>query len=169
MAAEGPRPTPLSHLSLLSNKPLATVDIFVDDYIGLGQNHVSNPLQNQRRVLFRRIDQMFRPNQPTDSTYRKEPISETKRTKEMGHGRLPTAFWVGTSTLLPTLCTWHLTALQKLSPLLNPFWFASGPPSTTGKCSWDNFGVCKLVCRAVKVNFPCFKQVWWQQPTITSV
>jgi hypothetical protein len=48
-----------SHRSLLSRRPIAYVDVFVDNFLGLGQGHPSNPLANQRCTLVTAIDDIF--------------------------------------------------------------------------------------------------------------
>ncbi len=75
------RPTPKSHCPHLRTKPTAYVDVFVDDFMGLGQDHGMNDLQNQRRTLMHNIDKVFRPLDLGDSKYRKEPISASKLDK----------------------------------------------------------------------------------------
>lgn len=75
-------PIPSSHRPLLQRAPLAYLDVYVDDFCGLGQDHPSNPLQNQRNVLLHRIDQVFRPSDAQDSAIRKEPISTKKLDKQ---------------------------------------------------------------------------------------
>ena len=72
------RPTPRSHGRLLRAKPTAVVDVFVDDFLAIGQEHHMNPLQNQRRTLMHNIDKVFRPNGPHENPYRKEPQSLSK-------------------------------------------------------------------------------------------
>mmetsp|Transcript_1284 Transcript_1284/g.2567 ORF Transcript_1284/g.2567 Transcript_1284/m.2567 type:complete len:585 (+) Transcript_1284:829-2583(+) len=76
-----PRPVPKSHEPLLYQRPLRKVEIFVDDFIGMGQDDPQNPLANQRNALSHNIDKVFRPNRPSDSPYRKEPQSQTKMAK----------------------------------------------------------------------------------------
>ena len=76
------RPTPLSHIPLLAHRPLAMIDVFVDDFLGFGQHTPHNPLPNQRRTILHRIDQVFRPNDLRDHSVRKDPISLSKLIKE---------------------------------------------------------------------------------------
>ena len=75
------RPIPRSHQSPLHKKPIHKVEVFVDDFIGIGQDHPQNPLSNQRAALSHNIDKIFRPNRPGDLKYRKEPQSQTKMAK----------------------------------------------------------------------------------------
>jgi hypothetical protein len=75
------RPIPKSHRPLTYRCPLCKVEVFVDDFIGMGQDHPSNPLHNQRAVLCHYIDKVFRPNQKGDNEYRKEPQSQSKMAK----------------------------------------------------------------------------------------
>lgn len=75
------RKIPKSHESRLYDRPLRKVEIFVDDFIGMGQNDPQNPLENQRAALSHNIDKIFRPNRATDSPYRKEPQSLSKMEK----------------------------------------------------------------------------------------
>ena len=64
-----------------ARKPTAYMDVFVDDFCGVGQDSQMNPLTNQRRALFHNIDKVFRPNDEYDHEYRKEPISISKLKK----------------------------------------------------------------------------------------
>ena len=75
------RRTPRSHEDWLYKRPLARSEIFVDDFILMGQDHPQNPLENQRSTLSHNIDKVFRPNGPNDSEYRKEPQSAKKMEK----------------------------------------------------------------------------------------
>ena len=75
------RPIPKSHKPLTYQRPLKKMEVFVDDFIGFGQDHPSNPLRNQRAVLSHNIDKVFRPNRPSDNQYRKEPQSQSKMAK----------------------------------------------------------------------------------------
>ena len=76
-----PRPISTSHKPLLYKRPLRKVDVFVDDFIGMGQDHPSNPLENQRAVLSHNIDKVFRRNGSQDHQWRKEPQSQSKMAK----------------------------------------------------------------------------------------
>jgi hypothetical protein len=58
-------------------KPVAMVDVFVDDFIGLCQGS-ENCRQTVRHVMFHSLDEIFRPLQPGDNPHRKEPASEKK-------------------------------------------------------------------------------------------
>ena len=71
----------LSHGGKLSKRPLAYVDVFVDDFLGAGQDRPSKPLENQRRVLMRAVDQVFRPSDDEDHEQREEPNSVSKLSK----------------------------------------------------------------------------------------
>lgn len=75
------RSIPLSHENRLYKQPIHKVEVFVDDFIGIGQDHPQNPLSNQRAALSHNIDKIFRPNRPSDSQYRKEPQSQSKMEK----------------------------------------------------------------------------------------
>jgi hypothetical protein len=58
-------------------RPLANVDVFVDDFIGLCQG--LKPRRNTvRRILLHSLDEVFRPLQANDNPHRKEPASEKK-------------------------------------------------------------------------------------------
>ncbi|CAJ1935372.1 unnamed protein product [Cylindrotheca closterium] len=57
------------------------MEVFMDDFVGMGQDHPSNPLENQRAVLSHNIDKVFQPNRPTDNQWRKEPQSQSKMAK----------------------------------------------------------------------------------------
>jgi len=70
-----PPPNPLlRHL----RRPLAAVDVFVDDFIALAQPATQH---STRRTLMHTIDQVFRPLAPSDPAHRTEPISVTKLAK----------------------------------------------------------------------------------------
>lgn len=75
------RPIPKSHQRLLYRRPLKKMEIFVDDFVGIGQDHPSNPLTNQRATLSHNIDKLFRPNRADDPPWRKEPQSQSKMAK----------------------------------------------------------------------------------------
>jgi hypothetical protein len=76
------RPVRLSHQARLFSKPVAYNDIFMDDFVGIGQQHKMNPLPNQRRVLMHRVDGIFRPSDSADGPHRQEPISVKKLDKQ---------------------------------------------------------------------------------------
>jgi hypothetical protein len=71
-----PRPTtqpPRIHRT----RPLAAVDVFVDDFIGLCQG--TNPTRHSvRRVLMHSLDEIFRLLHPADNPHRKEPALDKK-------------------------------------------------------------------------------------------
>jgi hypothetical protein len=75
-------PITQSHRRRLKPKPVAYVDVFVDDFCGLGQDHKMSPLVNQRRVLMHAIDKIFRPSDTLDKACQKEPISVSKLDKQ---------------------------------------------------------------------------------------
>lgn len=70
------RPTNIPHRKH-HPRPAASVDVFVDDFIGLCQGQQSRR-QQVRRVLLHSLDDVFRPLQPSDNPHRKEPASEKK-------------------------------------------------------------------------------------------
>ena len=61
-------------------KPLRTVDVFVKNFIGLAQEHLSKLLQKLKysccihHILLCAIDDVFRPNDKTNSHFRQEPV-----------------------------------------------------------------------------------------------
>jgi hypothetical protein len=61
-------------------RPLAKVDVFVDDFIGLGQGSPTQ-LSKIRRTLLHTLDQVLRPLDDLDDPHRKEPAS-TKKLKQ---------------------------------------------------------------------------------------
>ena len=63
------------------SRPLAKMDVFVDDFCGTLQDTAQNPATNQRRVLFHNLDRVFRKNEPGESTVRKEPNAVNKLEK----------------------------------------------------------------------------------------
>jgi len=75
-----PLPTPLlrdPHLHHPNRRQLATIDVFVDDFIGAAQGPPAR-LNRVRRILLTAVDQVFRPVDPDDSIYRNEPSSVKK-------------------------------------------------------------------------------------------
>ena len=61
-------------------RPLRTVDVFVDDFIGLAQGSTRS-LNNARRVIMHAVDSTFRPLMPHDLPTRTAPISVAKLLK----------------------------------------------------------------------------------------
>ena len=59
--------------------PLSSVDVFMDDFIALGQTNKT--CRRVRNVLMNAIDQVFRPLEKEDNPYRTEPISLKKLRK----------------------------------------------------------------------------------------
>ncbi|KAL7526950.1 hypothetical protein ACHAXR_005745 [Thalassiosira sp. AJA248-18] len=55
--------------------PLQYVDIFVDDFVSLAQRPF---LRRVRRTLLQAVDQVFRPVDPQDNAFRREPVSLKK-------------------------------------------------------------------------------------------
>ena len=62
-----------------SSRPLSYVDVFVDDFVGLAQTTAYS--RRVRRVLLHAIDDVFRPLEPGDSSFRQEPVSVKKLRK----------------------------------------------------------------------------------------
>jgi hypothetical protein len=60
--------------------PLKKVDLFVDDFIGMGQGSLKE-LSKIRRTLLHSLDEVLRPLDSMDSSHRKEPAS-TKKLKQ---------------------------------------------------------------------------------------
>ena len=79
LAAEGDniRPTPRDRRA--QRPPLGLTDVYVDDFIMLGQGSADR-LQTLRRMLFECVDQVFRPLQAGEGP-RQEPISVKKLRK----------------------------------------------------------------------------------------
>ena len=61
-------------------KPIASYDVYMDDFLGLGQGR-PRKLQAIRRRLFHCIDRVLRPLSPDDPATRQEPISTKKLSK----------------------------------------------------------------------------------------
>lgn len=65
----------------LPTRPLAYVDLYMDDFLGLAQGH-PRARQRVRDTIFHCIDQVFRPNDAGDTdSPRQEPISLSKLNK----------------------------------------------------------------------------------------
>ena len=78
----GPCSQPLYHHGALRpyHNPLSYVDIYMDDFLGLAQGH-PGLRERVRSTIFHSIDDVLRPNAPTDSVHRNEPISLSKLAK----------------------------------------------------------------------------------------
>ena len=61
-------------------KPLSAVDVYVDDFIGLGQGSKQR-LRNIRGTLFHCLDEVMQPLSPDDTKCRQEPASVKKLKK----------------------------------------------------------------------------------------
>ena len=59
-----------------TGKPVAYVDIFVDDFIGLAQEYSNG--RRVRRILMHAIDDVFRPLEASDNKHRRQPVSVKK-------------------------------------------------------------------------------------------
>ena len=73
-----------------TGKPVRLVEVFVDDFIALAQDHMGTRRKGRRRVpncrcvrrvLLHGIDEVFRPLDKTDSPHRREPVSLKKLRK----------------------------------------------------------------------------------------
>jgi hypothetical protein len=81
--ASGPSTaTPVPHAAprVFYSKPLATHDVYVDDFISLAQG-TSRRLRTIRQILLHTMDRVFRPLDSTDSSFRQEPVSVKKLCK----------------------------------------------------------------------------------------
>ena len=58
------------------SSPVAYVDVFVDDFIGICQGDKNR--QHVRRTLLHAVDSVFRPNDFHDDSFRREPVSLKK-------------------------------------------------------------------------------------------
>jgi hypothetical protein len=72
--------TPINSYLAQYTRPLQTIDIFVDDFIGAAQGSRER-LARIRQVLMQAIDNEFRPLDPNDPVHRTEPISVKKLLK----------------------------------------------------------------------------------------
>jgi hypothetical protein len=79
-----PVPTPSRPPSHTSRRPLGKFDIYVDDFLGIGQGSTKR-LRRLRRVLFHTLDEVLRPNDTVDCDARQEPISIKKLMKGDAH------------------------------------------------------------------------------------
>ena len=61
-------------------EPLSYVDVYMDDFLGLAQGH-PGLRERVRSTIFQSIDDVLRPNCPTDTKHRSEPISLSKLAK----------------------------------------------------------------------------------------
>ena len=57
--------------------PLQYIDVYIDDFIAAAQGD-AKALSRVRSILLSSIDNVFRPLSPSDSQYRREPISIKK-------------------------------------------------------------------------------------------
>jgi hypothetical protein len=67
-----------------ARRPLGKFDIYVDDFLGVGQGSTKR-LHRLRRVLFHTLDEVLRPNDEHDDSARQEPISIKKLKKGDAH------------------------------------------------------------------------------------
>ena len=84
LAAPQPPPSsqqpPHTHALAPYSKPLAYVDVYMDDFLGLAQGH-PGLRERVRSTIFHSVDDVLRPNCATDSASRSEPISLSKLAK----------------------------------------------------------------------------------------
>ena len=65
-------------------RPVANLDVFVDDFIGMCQG--PKPRRSTvRRVILHSLDEVFRPLEPGDNPHRKEPASDKKLAQGDGY------------------------------------------------------------------------------------
>ena len=77
----GSQPAPQTHHALVPHRaPLAYVDVYMDDFLGLAQGH-PGLRERVRSTIFQSIDDVLRPNAITDAAHRSEPISLSKLAK----------------------------------------------------------------------------------------
>jgi hypothetical protein len=69
---------------LFKQRLLSRFDVFVDDFIGMGQG-TTKQLNNLRRILFHTLDEVFRPLDSADRPSRKEPASTKKLAQGDAH------------------------------------------------------------------------------------
>ena len=79
-----PTPTMKDPCLPATPNPTAYVDVYVDDFLALAQGK-SNKTR-VRKILLHAVDSIFRPNDSSDSSMRREPISIKNCTKETCHG-----------------------------------------------------------------------------------
>jgi hypothetical protein len=108
----------LAHLP----RPLAAVDVFVDDFLVAAQGPPSS-LTRTKRTLLHTIDDIFRPLAPTDPPHRTEPISTSKLAK--GDGSWSTrkkllGWTIDSSAMTLTLPPRRLARLQELLDSIPP-------------------------------------------------
>jgi hypothetical protein len=71
------------HLHPPHRRQLATIDIFVDDFIGAGAQGPTARLNRVCRILLNAVlDQVFRPVDPGDSIFRYKPSRDKKKFKD---------------------------------------------------------------------------------------
>ena len=101
----------------LVEQPVAYVDVFVDDFLGLAQGKTNR--QRVRRTLLHAIDEVFRPLDKDDFPSRQEPVSIKKLRKgDTSWGTIKLALgWV----INTTTATIHLPThrLERLADILN--------------------------------------------------
>ena len=71
---------PTTHALEPYSAPLSYVDVYMDDFLGLAQGH-PGLRERVRSTIFQSIDDVLRPNCPTDSPHRLDPISLSKLAK----------------------------------------------------------------------------------------
>ena len=81
-AAGAHNPRPLYRPSATPSQPLAQMDVYVDDVIGMAQS--TDLATKTRRLAMHTIDKVFRPNDANDGIGRSEPISQSKLNKGDG-------------------------------------------------------------------------------------
>jgi hypothetical protein len=77
-----------------ARRPLGKFDIYVDDFLGVGQGSTKR-LRCLRRVLFHTLDEVLRPNDTVDCQARQESISVKKLKKGTHTGQPPSRYWDG--------------------------------------------------------------------------
>ena len=141
-----PLPPPNPRLSYLQ-RPLATVDVFVDDFLGAAQGSESS-LSHTRRTLMHAIDTVLRPLDASDIPSRTEPISTTKLLKG-------DANWATCKKMLGWIIDSHSMTLtlpprrlQRLADILDSI------PSTQRRLSLDTWSCLLGELRSMSLALP---------------
>ena len=144
-----------THRHRTNREPVAYVDVFVDDHIGIAQGSPSR-LNRVRRTLLHAFDSVFRPNDHQDPRDRRDPMSQKKLLKGDG-------CWSTSKTILG----WDIDTLQRTISLpdhrkarLHELLDMLRGRTRVGKRPWHQFlGELRSMALAVPGVQGCFSQL----------